>query len=333
MPTWTQSFQQELSDSFENLVIVNGEISSELSSSFFKDQAQMTKGSLNLALATAAAKPLCLHVWANQNQEQNFNMKVSEEVKTDFMVRTRTAGPVKISLITNLDIGARARVQFIHLQNEALTVGSEHKSECTVYLGEFAEAKTLSIQLGSVESHHIIKAALNHAGSRLEMNGIFVGQGNQRMSNKTLIQHEVPHCFSRQAFKGVLNHRSRSQFIGEVHIAKGAVGSDSGQVHKAVLLSPQAFAEAEPRLRIDADDVKASHGATVGRLQADEIFYLQSRGLPRKMAEGLLCEAFVQDVVEQIEFGTLKKYVQKDVGLAVRRALAEGPELNEATHG
>ena len=215
-----------------------------------------------------------------------------------------------------------AQLHWTQMQEGSVGNSAESSIQTVFDLDSMAHVKSLTVSLGGVQSVTEISSDLKHENSHVELNGIFVGQKDQRISQRTSIVHHVPRCSSRQVYKGILADQSRSQFVGDVHIQKGAFGTDSGQVHKALLLSRKAFAEAEPRLRIDADDVKASHGATVGQLQADEVYYLQSRALSKAQSEALLCEAFVQDLVLQIENSQVRKKVQQSVSEAVRSALA-----------
>ncbi|NBV51804.1 SufD family Fe-S cluster assembly protein [bacterium] len=126
-----------------------------------------------------------------------------------------------------------------------------------------------------------------------------VGQGEQSHTN-VLVKHCAPRTLSSQKFKAVLSEEGRASFEGKIYVEKEAQKTEAYQISRYLLLSPRAQANSKPNLEIFADDVKASHGATVGQIDAEEIFYLQSRGLSRKVAEQMLIQGFVQEIYNEI---------------------------------
>jgi Fe-S cluster assembly scaffold protein SufB len=313
--------QGELDPAFTHLVFCNGVFNQELSS----ETGVMNTGDLVL---TSSGKPYKIHLLNEKKTQLILAIQVPAREKVQALISSVTAKDVDFKLYAPLEVGANANLSLAWLQNsnestKGLVSSAETNSSIELKMKASASVKILTAPLSGQSGTSEVIAHMEARDASLELNGIMVGQKEQRLSTKTKIDHKVPQCYSRQNFKAMLSGASRSQFIGEVHIHRGAVGTDSGQSHKALLLSREAFAEAEPRLRIDADDVKAAHGATVGRLQKEEIFYLQSRGFDKKMAEAILCEAFVQDLVDQLENESIRKELTRKVSAAVNEALKE----------
>jgi Fe-S cluster assembly protein SufD len=139
------------------------------------------------------------------------------------------------------------------------------------------------------------------------MNGLYAINGRQHVDNRTCIDHRQPHCSSHQLYKGVLDERSRGVFNGKIIVREGAQKTDAFQSNKNLLLSNHAEVDTKPQLVIDANDVKCSHGATIGQIDEDAVFYLRARGISEADARGLLTYAFAADVLEKIRFGAIRE--------------------------
>jgi Fe-S cluster assembly protein SufD len=144
-------------------------------------------------------------------------------------------------------------------------------------------------------------ADLQGEGSHVEMNGLVLGKNAMHVDNHTEVNHAVPHCTSDEYYKTVLDDHSRSVFRGRIIVAQDAQQTNADQQNNNLLLSEQAEADTKPQLEIYADDVKCSHGATVGQLDKKSLFYLQSRGIDQDSARALLTFAFANQVVERIK--------------------------------
>lgn len=145
-----------------------------------------------------------------------------------------------------------------------------------------------------------VRSVLNGPGAEVVFDGLYVLDGKDHVDNHTIIDHAQPHCSSRETYKGVIGGKARGVFDGIIFIREGADKTDSAQSNNNLLLTDTADVKAKPQLEIYADDVKASHGTTVGQLDAQQLWYLQSRGLPREQAERILTEAFVADRVHDL---------------------------------
>ncbi len=154
-----------------------------------------------------------------------------------------------------------------------------------------------------------IHAVLAGPEAACHMNGAQLLRDGQHADTTTVLDHAAPDCRSRQTYKTVLSGRSRGVFQGRIHVHQVAQRTDGYQMNQALLLSPEAEIDSKPQLEIYADDVKCSHGATVGALDADQLFYLRARGIPEPVARTMLIDAFLQDVVDTIAEGSARDAV------------------------
>jgi Fe-S cluster assembly protein SufD len=177
-------------------------------------------------------------------------------------------------------------------------------------LARDASIEALVVANGAGTARDEIATKLAGEGSEAHVNGIVLGHGQGHFDTWTEIDHASPHTSSRQIFKAVLDDRSRSAFQGRVVVREGAQKVDAHQLNKNLLLSPQARADSKPELEILADDVKCSHGATVGDLDKNAMFYLRSRGIPEAEARALLIEAFVAEILDGISDASVREFMK-----------------------
>ncbi len=185
-----------------------------------------------------------------------------------------------------------------HIVVEGSAEENLHVTSLNARLAQRARYTAMSAVSGGglVRGDSII--TLEGKGALAQVNGVYMLVGRQHCDNTIVIKHAAPDCESAQVFQGVLTENSRGVFQGKVIVAEGADGTDAHQLSRALLLSDKAEADSKPELEIYADDVKCSHGATIGELDKDSLFYLRSRGIPLGEAKALLIEAFLDDVVE-----------------------------------
>ena len=136
--------------------------------------------------------------------------------------------------------------------------------------------------------------------SRADLQGIFFGNGEQVIDNKTVINHNSPSCHSNQTYKGILSKNSRASYLSKTFVNKNAQKTEGYQLSKGILLSDNSFFHSKPELKIYADDVKCSHGSTIGSFDTDQIFYLRSRGLNEQQAKSFLIKSFYKDLLDFI---------------------------------
>jgi Fe-S cluster assembly protein SufD len=167
-----------------------------------------------------------------------------------------------------------------------------------------------SILLGGALVRNNVHPVLAGEGSECYINGLFMSTGRQHMDNYMKVEHASPHCDSRQLYKGVLDGRSHGVFHGRIIVHKGAQKTDAKQTNRNLLLSDEAQIDTKPQLEIYADDVKCTHGATIGQLDENAIFYLRSRGIPLDSARSLLLFAFTSEIIERIKEEPIRRYLE-----------------------
>lgn len=166
--------------------------------------------------------------------------------------------------------------------------------------------KTISVNNGSAGLRLDYRAALNGENAEALLNGVCMLSGKRESHTHVLVDHQAPNCRSMQLFKGVLNDASRSSFEGKILVRQAAQKTEAFQLNNNLLLSDRANADSKPNLEIFADDVKASHGSTVGQLDAEQIFYMKTRGFSDADAKNLLVYGYCQEVIEMITVDSVR---------------------------
>ncbi len=156
-----------------------------------------------------------------------------------------------------------------------------------------------------------IEAVFDDECGECTLNGLYVTTGRQHIDNHTCIDHARPRCTSREFYKGVLDGHSRAVFNGRVVVDKGAQHTDARQENRNLLLSRDAEVDTKPQLEIYADDVKCAHGATVGQLDQDAVYYLRSRGMDEKTARNVLTYAFANDILNRVDISAVRSYIEE----------------------
>ncbi len=156
-------------------------------------------------------------------------------------------------------------------------------------------------------------AAFHAEGAETTLNGMYLAQGTMVVDNHTAIDHAMPRCNSHEVYKGILNDRARGVFNGKIFVKQDAQKTDAKQTNQTLLLSKEATINTKPQLEIFADDVRCTHGATVGQIDANALFYLRSRGISTEEATNLLIYAFAGDIVERIKIPALKTSVRNEL--------------------
>ena len=191
---------------------------------------------------------------------------------------------------------------------EAFHIGT---TEISLKRGSFYNST--NINLGAKLSRHDIHLKFTAEGSEAFVDGLYMLSGNQHHDTHSTIDHQLPNCVSHQNYKGVLNDKSRGVFNGKVFVRENAHGTDAKQSNKNLLMSNDARVDTKPQLEIYNDDVKCAHGATVGQLEEEELFYLLSRGLNESLARNLLTYGFAEEIVNKIGIESIKKQLDEAV--------------------
>lgn len=213
-------------------------------------------------------------------------------------------GAIWTNAVTEVGLGAGARLSHLRIQDDAPT--ATHFGATRVRIGRDARYQSFVLSQGADLGRNEMRVALEGAGAECTLDGLYLGRGGQVQDNWTRVDHLVPNGTTRETYKGVLDQAARGNFQGRIKVWPDAMKSDARQVNRVIILSPTAEAKCKPELEILADDVKCSHGATVGDLDPAALFFLQARGLDPAAARRLLVDAFTADVTHGIENEALR---------------------------
>ena len=184
-------------------------------------------------------------------------------------------------------------------------------STLRIQQGRSANVASHSVLVGGALVRNNVHPVLAGEGSECLINGLFVGAGRQHIDNYMLVEHASPHCGSRQFYNGILDDRAHGVFHGRIIVHKDAQKTDAKQTNRNLLLSDDAQIDTKPQLEIYADDVKCTHGATIGQIEADALFYLRSRGIDEASARRLLLVAFASECLERMKEAGIREHIEK----------------------
>lgn len=224
--------------------------------------------------------------------------------------------PALTNAVTEIAVSANAVFDHYRLLREG--PASWHVARLEAAVGASAAYRLHTFSFGAALARHEINALLDGEGADAILNGLYVVDGAQHVDHHTGIDHAKPHCTSHELFKGILDGRSTAVFNGRIRVRRGAQKTDSKQTNKNLLLSGEALVQTNPQLEIYADDVKCTHGATIGQIDEAALFYLRSRGIPLAAANGLLTYAFAADVVDGVRIEALRRALDGCVGARFR---------------
>lgn len=210
--------------------------------------------------------------------------------------------------VTEIVAEEDAFLDHIKLQEESLK--SFHIGRMDVHQERNSNFSSHLISFGAEISRNDFNTRFNNEGSESMLNGLYLIEGNQLFDAHTLIDHAKPHCSSHEHYKGILLDNSRGVFNGKVIVRKDAQKTNAFQENNNIILSDNALVNTKPQLEIFADDVKCSHGATIGQLDNDAMFYLKSRGIGDDKAKAILIHAFASDVVRYIKVNPVREYIE-----------------------
>jgi Fe-S cluster assembly protein SufD len=225
--------------------------------------------------------------------------------------------------VTELVVGENAVVEHLKFQDEAADA-----FHMAAICGEFGRASRVnfhSFALGSQLSRNNIRAKLAGEGLECILNGLYLTKGEQLADHHMVVEHAQPHCASHEYFNGILDDKSKGVFHGRILVQQIAQKTDAKQTNKNLLLSDDATVDTKPQLEIYADDVKCTHGATIGQLNEESIFYLRSRGIGMETARRMLIHAFAGEIIERIRCQPAREELDK----LVWERLEANPHLAE----
>jgi Fe-S cluster assembly protein SufD len=210
--------------------------------------------------------------------------------------------------VTEIVGGKNAVIDYYKLQRESEE--AFHIATVQAHLDRSSNFSSHSIDLGGALVRNDLNATLDGEGIECTLDGLYMVTGRQHVDNHTRIDHVKPHCSSRELYKGLLDGKSRGVFNGKIYVHKAAQKTDAKQTNKNLLLSEGATINTKPQLEIYADDVKCTHGSTIGQLDQDAVFYLRSRGLDLATARNLLTYAFASEMVGRIKVEPVRAQIE-----------------------
>ena len=222
--------------------------------------------------------------------------------------------------VSEVKTGANSDLDILRLQNE-------HNNSCQVTNTWISMQEHARCQHGTITLHggmvrNNLHVSMEGEGAETHALGLFLSDKMQHIDNYTLIEHRKPNCRSDQHYKGVLDDDSTGVFSGKIHVHPDAQKTEAFQANNNILLTDTARMKTKPQLEIYADDVKCSHGATVGQLDEEALFYLQSRGIPKDASRLMLMDAFAHDVISGIKQASLRDRISDLVGKRLRGELS-----------
>ena len=213
--------------------------------------------------------------------------------------------------VTEIVAGPGSSVEYIKWQDE-----NHETFHLATLAGDYSASSHVgvhSFSVGARIARNNITAHLGGEGLECVLNGLYLTRGRQVADHHMVVNHASPHCASHEYFNGILDDQSKGVFHGRIHVHPVAQKTDAKQTNKNLLLSNEATADTKPQLEIYADDVKCTHGATIGQLNEESIFYLRTRGIPKSGARRMLIHAFAGEIIERIQCQPVREIIDSHV--------------------
>jgi Fe-S cluster assembly protein SufD len=240
------------------------------------------------------------------------NLIVAGDRSRATLVETHAGFEEQVSFtnaVTEIAVGEGAVIDHYKLQQESLE--AFHVATLHVHQQSGSNFSSHYLGFGGALVRNEVRVALNGEGCECTLNGLYMAGGRQHLDNHTVIDHAKPRCASHELYKGILSGKAHGVFNGKIFVRQDAQKTDAKQTNKTLLLSDEAVINTKPQLEIFADDVKCTHGATVGQLQDDAIFYLRSRGIGHEQARSLLTFAFANDIISRIKVEAIRTRLEE----------------------
>jgi len=216
-----------------------------------------------------------------------------------------------VNTINEIKVGENAHLGIYEIQNQSSK--AYHLQKTTICQKDSSTVSHYEFTFEGGLIRNDIRVKLDGQNIESNLNGLYMLKGNQHVDNHTLIEHLKPNSNSSELYKGILKDKAHGVFSGKILVDSRAQKTNAYQSNKNILLSQLATVDTKPQLEIYADDVKCSHGATVGKLDEDSLFYIKSRGIPESVAKLMLIKAFASDVMEQVKIKNLKEILNSKI--------------------
>lgn len=223
--------------------------------------------------------------------------------------------------VTEVVVGPNAKVD--HYKKQLESPNAFHVATMQVVSARDSEFFSHAFAFGGKIARSDANAVMQGENCEVTLNGLYLGRDEQLIDNHTIMDHAVPNCRSFEIYTGILDDSSRGVFDGKIFVRPDAQKTDAKQSNRALLLSRKAEIDTKPQLEIFADDVKCTHGATIGQLDDDALFYLRARGIPEEDARDILISAFASDILNNVRIEPLRVRLQSELLTRLRRPLNE----------
>ncbi|HOX55299.1 MAG TPA: Fe-S cluster assembly protein SufD [Verrucomicrobiota bacterium] len=254
------------------------------------------------------------------------NLIIAEEASQVTVLESHVSigqAPCFTNAVTEVVLGEGAVVEHAKFQDENRT--AFHIAAVHAQLGRSCNFTSHSIAAGARLSRNNIRTVLAGEGVECTLNGLYLTRGDQLADHHMVVEHAQPHCNSHEYYNGILDGRSRGVFHGRILVRPAAQKTDAKQTNKNLLLSEDATVDTKPQLEIYADDVKCTHGATVGQLNEESIFYLRARGIGTDTARRMLIHAFAGEIIERVRYAPAREELDR----LVWERLEQNPRVGE----
>src|SRR6266550_383038 len=269
---------------------------------------------IQLVFLSTGGKPVVTHPRNLVVLEREARARIVET----YASLSEAKAPYWTNTVTEIVVGDSARVDYHRVQRESPR--AYHVATTQTHQGRDSTVNLHTVAFGGALARHDIGSVMAAPGGTLILNGLYLLAAEQHADHHTTIDHAADHCESHEYFNGVLDGKSRGVFTGRIIVRPGAQKTDSKQTNNNLLLSSDAHADSQPQLEIHADDVKCTHGSTVGPLDARALFYLRSRGMGEEEARRLLTYGFAAEILGRMEIAPLRAQLDR----IVRARLGEG---------
>lgn len=282
----------------------------------------------SVSIGAGTSTPLPIHIVHVAMPELDRTIATHPEAHIHLAEGTRASiiesyigigGAVLTNASTVIDVGDGAVLTYHRVQSEVAQ--AIHVGHVRVRVGSDAEVRATSVSIGAAISRVAVDVTIEGDRSRVDVDGLYVPSGEQHHDHVITLEHAGSHTSSTQRFRGVMDDRARGSFTGQIIVNPDTVDTSAHQTNHSVLLTPTAQSDSRPWLEILADDVRCTHGATVGRLDDQALFYLRSRGIPAPLARRILIEAFTSEITDAVEPASLRDHL--NARLTARRAHLE----------
>lgn len=257
---------------------------------------------LDVSPGMVVSKPVHLLAIATGKQLESHHVRTlvvggsnSQLELIESYVGLASAHPNWTTSVTEIVAGPGSRVSHVRIQRDSLH--AHHDAHLAIREGRDAVVEHLQMNLGGAKSDSTIDVVLLESGAEVQLDGLLLATGQQQSSLTTHVDHAAPHTTSRELVKAVLDGNARGSFVGNVKVRNEAQQTNAAQTNRNLLLSDGAKMDSTPQLEIFADDVKCSHGSTIGQLREDALFFLKSRGIGPEKARLILTQAFAEEVL------------------------------------